>query len=697
MALQPGTRVGPYEVGVRLRSMTVSDQYSGYDTARAAHVWLDVSRSDPGRGERYRHLLADQYRLVSTLELEILPRARDLIELPEDRTAVVSDALVGETLLDRLKQLGPMRLATLHPIGVAILSALAELHSRGYLHGAIRPASIFLEDGRHPATKLRLLDLVLARALSDAGRPRDTLVVGLGSFGFAPPELIGKAKTVDARLDIYGAATLLFQALTGELPFIAKNILAMVDAKTKGEARRLSEALPGATIAMDAFFMRGLARDPRDRFASVLAMLEAWSALAPESAPADGDREATLEAAVLRAPSDVGPRLVLADLLTERGDPRGELIVVQCELQRLGCDGLRPFRSWLPPEALAEPSALEAGRLHELLSREELLVREHGEAWTAEAAGLTRRGGAVELRRGFIEHVELRTNAASTGALVELFARAPCTLSLQVFDPPELAQRRALLGALSTPRARLLEEIHPWGADEDALAILAGLEVELRRVSAGNGDPSPLARASWLQGLEGLVLVRCRGDWDALLEVACGPRRLRELQLIDIPLTREGLPPLLGRADLSELRILSLRRAGLASGDLWHLLGSGALEGLVAIDLADNPLGASDGAALARHLAAPRVLDLSRCPIGDQGLEALLDAPWLGGLRALNLEGCGLGPEAAAALARRAGELPRPCYVEVGNNPIGERGRRALFEAGLSPRTPRPRGTVRGR
>src|SRR5438477_5170948 len=86
---------------------------------------------------------------------------------------------------------------------------------------------------------------------------------------------------------------------------------------------------------------------------------------------------------VLDRPDDDAPRLVYADWLEERGDPRGEFIRVQCELARLPAD---------------DP------RRPELEGREKALLDAHRDAWLAPLRGL---GADVEFRRGFVERLTL--------------------------------------------------------------------------------------------------------------------------------------------------------------------------------------------------------------------------------------------------------------------------------------------------
>jgi serine/threonine protein kinase len=102
----------------------------------------------------------------------------------------------------------------------------------------------------------------------------------LGTFSFMPPEQIGKAKTVDHRADIYACTTLIYQSLTGQLPYIAKNVLVMVELKAKQPPRTVAEALNGPVDPrLESFISKGLARDANERFQTAGDALAAWREL----------------------------------------------------------------------------------------------------------------------------------------------------------------------------------------------------------------------------------------------------------------------------------------------------------------------------------------------------------------------------------------------------------------------------------
>ena len=160
-----------------------------------------------------------------------------------------------------------------------------------------------------------------------------------------------------------------------------------------------------------------------------LVRLDREPATAPRPARA-GDQ---LLAEVLAHPDDDAPRLVYADHLTEQGDPRGELITVQCALART------------PPDERAE-----------LAAREAELLRKHGRAWRKEAEQVAR---DCELRRGFVAKVTASAAAFVTHGAA-LLAREPVRSSCCYSNAQGLGR---LAAAPHLARIRVLGFWHPMG------------------------------------------------------------------------------------------------------------------------------------------------------------------------------------------------------------------------------------------
>ncbi len=232
--------------------------------------------------ERFRR----EARAAGSINSDHVTQVLDIDEDPEHGIAIVFELLEGESLIERLKRTGPMSFEELHPVIEQVWLGLADAHRAGIIHRDLKPSNVFLERRPDGVTRVKILDFGISKLPKElTGDTLTEMGQSLGTFSFMPPEQIGKAKTVDHRADIYATATLIYQALSGQLPYEARNILLMVELKSKQEPRALAAAMDGAVDpALEAFLAKGLARDPGQRFQSANEALTAWRDLAPTAA-----------------------------------------------------------------------------------------------------------------------------------------------------------------------------------------------------------------------------------------------------------------------------------------------------------------------------------------------------------------------------------------------------------------------------
>ncbi|APR84182.1 Serine/threonine-protein kinase pkn2 [Minicystis rosea] len=222
-------------------------------------------------------------RAAGSINSDHVTQVLDVEEDPEHGVVLVFELLEGESLIDRLKRTGPIPFEELHPIIEQVWIGLADAHRVGIIHRDLKPSNVFLERRPDGIIRVKILDFGISKVPKEVGGETLTeMGQSLGTFSFMPPEQIGKAKTVDHRADIYAGATLIFQSLTGQLPYAARNILLMVEMKNKEDARKLSAVMSGPLDPrLEAFVARGLARDANLRFQTALEALAAWRELRP--------------------------------------------------------------------------------------------------------------------------------------------------------------------------------------------------------------------------------------------------------------------------------------------------------------------------------------------------------------------------------------------------------------------------------
>jgi serine/threonine-protein kinase len=176
----------------------------------------------------------------------------------------------------------------------AVWMGLADAHAAGIIHRDLKPSNVFLEQ-RRAGRRVKILDFGISKLPKGISTESLTQVgQSLGTFSFMPPEQIGKAKNVDHRADIYACTTLVYQAMSGKLPYKAKNVVAMMELKNKSEPRTLGEVMSEPVDDdLEAFIAKGLSRNPDERFQSAQEALEVWRRLRPPGALSVTDLDAS--------------------------------------------------------------------------------------------------------------------------------------------------------------------------------------------------------------------------------------------------------------------------------------------------------------------------------------------------------------------------------------------------------------------
>ncbi|MFO0552573.1 MAG: protein kinase [Polyangiaceae bacterium] len=244
-------------------------------------VAVKVLRADSKQKSSAVARFRREARAAGAINSDHVTQVLDVEEDDQHGIIIVFELLEGESLIDRLKRTGPMTFDELFPVVEQVWMGLVDAHKAGVIHRDLKPSNVFLERRPDGITRVKILDFGISKLPREVGGETLTeMGQSLGTFSFMPPEQIGKAKTVDHRADIYACATLIYQAMSGQLPYGAKNILQMVDLKTKSEPRPLASVLDGPVDPkLEGFLKKGLSRDPGDRYQSAQEALDVWREL----------------------------------------------------------------------------------------------------------------------------------------------------------------------------------------------------------------------------------------------------------------------------------------------------------------------------------------------------------------------------------------------------------------------------------
>jgi hypothetical protein len=248
-------------------------------TRRRVAVKLIASQyaAAPGAVERFRQ----EGRLASMIAH---PRCVFVLAADEEagRPYIVMELMSGTTLQELVEKQGALVPADAVAKILDVIDGLQEAHRLGVIHRDVKPSNCFLlSDGR-----VKVGDFGLAKSLVQGANLTRTGAF-LGTLLYAPPEQI-KGLAIDFRTDVYSVAATLYHLLTGQPPFQGKDAAATL-ARTVSEAppplRLLRPAIPRG---LERVVLRGLAREPGDRWRDLVEFRAALLPFAPRLLPPGG-------------------------------------------------------------------------------------------------------------------------------------------------------------------------------------------------------------------------------------------------------------------------------------------------------------------------------------------------------------------------------------------------------------------------
>ena len=185
----------------------------------------------------------------------------------KSRPYIVTEYLKGCTLEHLLKAMRPLPEKDALKIGSLICEALQHMHDHGVIHRDLKPQNVMICcDGT-----IRIMDFGIARDMASRRITRVGNSTSMGTPDYMAPEQV-RGKRADKRTDLYNLGALLYEMLTGAIPFQNDNPWAALNARVMGDPvapRKLNSEL---SAQAEEIVLRALQRDPADRYPSAVAM-----------------------------------------------------------------------------------------------------------------------------------------------------------------------------------------------------------------------------------------------------------------------------------------------------------------------------------------------------------------------------------------------------------------------------------------
>ncbi len=238
--------------------------------------------SDEEAVERFQREARSAAQLAHPNIVTVIDRGED-----DGRPYIVFEYVEGENLKQLVAREGALPVGMVIDLGIQIAQALEAAHERGVVHRDVKPQNVLLaEEGR-----VKVTDFGIAHSRGTVGLTLTGTIMGTSDY-IAPEQ--AKGEPAGEGSDIYSLGVVLYELLTGRVPYEAESPVAVAMRHVHDPVPSVRSTRPEVPPRLDACVRRALAKEPRDRFASMSDLIAELEACRRGVVPVAGDAAATM-------------------------------------------------------------------------------------------------------------------------------------------------------------------------------------------------------------------------------------------------------------------------------------------------------------------------------------------------------------------------------------------------------------------